>query len=784
MDGAPPADHAGIAGAPPTSHSGTGAAGPADRAVPDRSDAGTPPAGPPAWAVLPPIQRVVPDEPRLLRPESFTASLAAWGNPSYLAPLGHVVGDAEPAGTLHGAAVPVADPPSTGETLPLPLASPPSNRPAPVRVQRLVGPAGPLLTAPAPALTRHLPTVAPATPAPLPAAPVTAEAPPMPLASDAPATPVTGNGPEAGADTWSGPGADAPEAAPGDTDAPTLGQADGTESLPVSRVVESSGPSPAPSPLVVPLLAQGGSGPTTAALPAPLPQVRDTAVHPVQRAADVGGAVPRRLGLGRPIVSLVPPLTGTGAAAGWVGGGNTPGGGTTPGGDITVARHATEGPSGGPGPPPGPPTPPGRTGDGHAAAPDLPLSTAGPADAATPDAGRAGAPESGPEPVQRFPADAAPSTPVLDQAPLLGQAAAPIAGAAAGPDVSFGAVPVQRAVTGPDLPLPTTAGAMVPEPVDAPPSPPPAVARLIGDRPPVLFSGVEPVASTPAPPAVQRVRWERDDPEHTGRPSAGPAGPGSPPPSSSGPHVEPADPGSALAPIGAEQPGVLPSVGTATPPVGTAGMPVQRSTGADGTAWSVSATGPGGNLWQGSRPGGSPGPATTNPGQTPLPATPSVGTYPVPVQRWVGAPLGPAPDATTGAGYPTGWPSQAPPVVSVPVVSVPVVSSPADRPVVQRAAGWDEPAPTWDEPAPAPDSPPVTEPPAATPPGEPLAEPVGEAPPPTAAAGGPAAGPAAGMAAGVEPEELLKKLYDPLLRRLRTELRLDRERHGVLSGPG
>lgn len=36
----------------------------------------------------------------------------------------------------------------------------------------------------------------------------------------------------------------------------------------------------------------------------------------------------------------------------------------------------------------------------------------------------------------------------------------------------------------------------------------------------------------------------------------------------------------------------------------------------------------------------------------------------------------------------------------------------------------------------------------------------------------------------MEPEELLKKLYDPLLRRLKTELRLDRERHGVLGGPG
>src|SRR5439155_24905020 len=42
--------------------------------------------------------------------------------------------------------------------------------------------------------------------------------------------------------------------------------------------------------------------------------------------------------------------------------------------------------------------------------------------------------------------------------------------------------------------------------------------------------------------------------------------------------------------------------------------------------------------------------------------------------------------------------------------------------------------------------------------------------------------PAAAAAGGAgEPEELLKKLFDPLLRRLKAELRVDRERHGVLT---
>jgi len=40
---------------------------------------------------------------------------------------------------------------------------------------------------------------------------------------------------------------------------------------------------------------------------------------------------------------------------------------------------------------------------------------------------------------------------------------------------------------------------------------------------------------------------------------------------------------------------------------------------------------------------------------------------------------------------------------------------------------------------------------------------------------------AAAPAAGAEPTELLAKLYDPLLRKLRAELRIDRERRGALT---
>ncbi|MGH4021380.1 MAG: hypothetical protein ACRDT0_19555, partial [Pseudonocardiaceae bacterium] len=54
--------------------------------------------------------------------------------------------------------------------------------------------------------------------------------------------------------------------------------------------------------------------------------------------------------------------------------------------------------------------------------------------------------------------------------------------------------------------------------------------------------------------------------------------------------------------------------------------------------------------------------------------------------------------------------------------------------------------------------------------------------PPAGAPTGPGApaGPGAPGAAG-NPDELVKKLFDPLLRRLKNELRLDRERRGVLT---
>ena len=58
-----------------------------------------------------------------------------------------------------------------------------------------------------------------------------------------------------------------------------------------------------------------------------------------------------------------------------------------------------------------------------------------------------------------------------------------------------------------------------------------------------------------------------------------------------------------------------------------------------------------------------------------------------------------------------------------------------------------------------------------------------EPPPVAGAPAGADAAPAPAVQAEQNPDELVKKLYDPLLRRLKTELRLDRERRGVLTDP-
>ncbi|MCA1670726.1 MAG: hypothetical protein LC799_00475 [Actinobacteria bacterium] len=141
----------------------------------------------------------------------------------------------------------------------------------------------------------------------------------------------------------------------------------------------------------------------------------------------------------------------------------------------------------------------------------------------------------------------------------------------------------------------------------------------------------------------------------------------------------------------------------------------------------------------------------------------------------VGAPL-------RAAGYPNGG------AVRLPVQLTTMVERPAPH-VGQRTPTVGYPAPVVQtapqEPAPAEMVPPE----APSPGGAPTQD-----VPPDVVTGGPgepdnpdqvptAAGAAVGGAAagGATPDELVKKLFDPLLRRLKTELRLDRERRGMLT---
>src|SRR5690242_3347868 len=84
------------------------------------------------WRELPPIQRAV-DEPALLSPpDRLEPALLSWRNPSFLAPLGHMVDPAGPSGYLPDA-VDIGNPAPVGPADPaMPVATP-----APVRSRSL-----------------------------------------------------------------------------------------------------------------------------------------------------------------------------------------------------------------------------------------------------------------------------------------------------------------------------------------------------------------------------------------------------------------------------------------------------------------------------------------------------------------------------------------------------------------------------------------------------------------------------------------------------------------------
>ncbi|MEV7095323.1 hypothetical protein AB0M80_21025 [Amycolatopsis sp. NPDC051045] len=79
-----------------------------------RKETGPPPAPAPAalpvtraeWRSVPPIQRVVAEHPLVNPVQRFGSSLTSWQSPGYLEPLGHRVGPEEPAGVIGDLAEP------------------------------------------------------------------------------------------------------------------------------------------------------------------------------------------------------------------------------------------------------------------------------------------------------------------------------------------------------------------------------------------------------------------------------------------------------------------------------------------------------------------------------------------------------------------------------------------------------------------------------------------------------------------------------------------------------
>ncbi|MGY0236129.1 hypothetical protein [Longispora urticae] len=71
------------------------------------------------WRHLPPLQRVVAEHPVTNPTARFSAGLAAWQDPTFLAPLRHTVGPGEPSGTVEAAPVRPVDPEPVEESLPI-----------------------------------------------------------------------------------------------------------------------------------------------------------------------------------------------------------------------------------------------------------------------------------------------------------------------------------------------------------------------------------------------------------------------------------------------------------------------------------------------------------------------------------------------------------------------------------------------------------------------------------------------------------------------------------------
>ena len=754
-----------------------------------------------AWADLPPLQRAVGDHPLVDPPGRFARDLASWQSPAFLAPLGHVVTPGGPSGRVDDIAVAR----SAEVAPPLPVV----RRPRPGRgavarvsaaVQRWVTDApdeqrGPVAEGAEPG-PRTVPDAEIARPGPEvdPPGPEVGSPGPEVEQSD---PEVEQSGPEV---EQSGPAAAVPDAGPrmaatnGNTaPAPTT----------VRRTVDSTDAPAQPAP--------GGilSAPPQPVLPtSPRPTVsRPTSPQPVthpdqpyrtvQRTPLGDTTPPRRLGLGAPIVP---------APAAQVGIGETPSPATAPAvrRPASVQRVEAE--------PPAPTavtsTPYSSATAGPATAGDLPGEPIAPADPApgpdspTPDAvpvaptlgaglspDAAGPAPAGPAGGNRVPLPhAAPLTvsrttrqprprgvhgrPVdLAPGPAPGPTDAPVArtdpipsGISPGPPPltvsrttqqptpAPGQEPtVDPADAAPDLVAPTLGG-------DPPGAPDPPSAA----DPPTDRTGSAPAHGNPAslPLTVSRTTQQRS-------PTAAPREP-SPARTAGVADVAPASLHLAALSWPVREPGspAGPSIRPGTPDMAVAGDPAPMPVAARSTeepALVVARL-----LAERPLPRYSLGrPAGNGDGATvPVPAEPAA------LQRF-GVPASDdlmrrasvaAPPLEPAAPVPAMPAMPAPPALPTAQRPPPLAAPPdAPDPVLpdSRSEGWtsvDVTAGGLPDPRPAPG---------------------GTASPATA--GGATSVPPSPGPAATEPEELLKSLFDPLYRRLRAELRKDRDRRGLIT---
>ncbi|GGK23280.1 hypothetical protein GCM10010124_14740 [Pilimelia terevasa] len=802
---------------------GVGAAGPVARAA----RAG--------WRELSPLARLIGPAPLLHTAQRTAATLTTWQDPRHLTTLAHAVRADAPAGVLHdvpGVALPVrgAGPRPAGhrarasagvDDRPAAAAAAP---PTPGRATGAVlpTPIGPPLTvASSPPADRELFVARDwSATGDLPA---TGD---LSAARDRPAA----AGEPAGESRPLPP----PEAVPPTHTAPT--PASPPPATPLSPPATAPSPSGAPPRSAVPPPLVVARAPDAAAPPPALPDLRPAGLPDAPPVGHPDRAAPPRLGLGAPLgtgrepAEVRRPVLPAGTGADTAGPVRT--------GPATVARAvSTELPVSGPrtAPAPGPGTPPAtspapapgaETPAAPETAPAVPATTADLPVVGTVSAQRAADPPPTPAAADVSAAvDAASpeASTLIDTAFPGGPPARDVtsSGSSAGLDTAIpeaaaagAAPPVADAA---HSPLPVAARRPAPAPGSPPPgwtSPqsdagvPPPVARLIGERTPRIYAegaGTPVTGSHPggtAIPAAVPVEWRHpsspvqraaENPPTASRttaPTGAPLTAGTPPP--------------ARVPltVGAPPPG--PAASGAAPRVG----PVDFGAGGRGSVQRQTAqfphSGPAQPSGNNARPPLAPEALRAASGLPAVPAPalpaapyPTVESYPTVAGLAADArahrpaahpaPLSPPPPLVVARAANQPRPSSATPAAPgtpAPAAHPPAAVLPAAASAAWAAADRGAAPPTAEELAAAyPDvfhlqradgTVTLT---AATP------EAQAHAAPPPAAGAAPPAGPPAPSAAAppAGQEAVLASLFDPLLRRLRAELRLDRERRGLLT---